>query len=61
MMMGVVMAVLLVTQALADNSIKEKGKEVGQFIKKSGKETGKEAKKAGQSTGGWFRVAGKKR
>lgn len=70
-LLGVVMALLLVTPVLADTSINEKATEVGEAFKKAGREVGhgvkeaadktsKEAKKAAHSTGGWFSNAGRK-
>ena len=58
-LMWVVMALFLVTPVLAETTIKEQGKEIGQAFKKGGKETGHAFKEGGKEVGHAFKEGGK--
>lgn len=55
----VVTALFLVTPVLAETTIKEQGKEIGQAFKKGGKETGHAFKEGGKEVGHTFKEGGK--
>ena len=56
---GVLLVLALVVPCLADNSVKEAGKEIGQGFKKIGGDTGKAFKEGGKEVGQGFKNLGK--
>lgn len=56
---AVIVVALLVAPCLADTSVKEAGKEIGQGFKKIGKDTGTAFKEGGKEVGQGFKTLGK--
>ena len=59
MFMCVVFVLVVTTPCLADNSVKEAGKDIGQGFKKIGQDTGKAFKEGGKEVGQGFKKLGK--
>lgn len=57
--MCVMVVLAVVTPCLADNSVKEAGKDIGQGFKKIGQDTGKAFKEGGKEVGQGFKKLGK--
>jgi hypothetical protein len=56
---GIMISLALGAPCLADNSVKEAGREIGQGFKKIGKDTGKAFKEGGKEVGQGFKTLGK--
>lgn len=57
--MCVMVVLVMATPCLADNSVKEAGKDIGQGFKKIGQDTGKAFKEGGKEVGQGFKKFGK--